>query len=275
MKYYLDTVTLRKLSKNLRDLKDNSFTSALTIFELISGISEREFNIRKQVLKNLFDSNIKIIWDLPEAVKASAFPIIEIVESRVIGLQSICRQLIKSENLKTLISDLDEIYNVDFFKKLDEMYSKSFIEATLRGNENLKKIYEEERKNNGRLSEAIAKDYVKSLESNVSVNNFITIHAIARNLSDATSGGEDKVSILELLYSYNNELNIFVNAFSRFSAQKSGTLGQPAKNDFIDLHHLLYLRNNKQCYMVTDDKMILKITKQSITIAEFKLTHNL
>lgn len=275
MKYYLDTVILRKLSKNLHQFKDNSFTSALSVFELISGISEKEFSIRKQVVKNLFDSGITIVWDLPEAMKAFAFPIIEVIESRVLGLQSICKHLLKSENLKALVSEIDEIYDINFFKKLDEMYSIGFIDATIEGNEKLKKIYNKEKENNGKLFEDIAKNYVKSLESNVSVNNFITIHALARTFSDATSVGEDKVSILELLYSYNNELNIFVNAFSRFSAQKSFTLGHPAKNDYIDLNHLLYLRNDKQCFVVTDDKMILKITEQAITISEFKRIHDL
>lgn len=269
--YYLDTVTIRKLSKELPQLKHNCFTSALSIFELISGISEKEFYIRKQVLKNLFDSQVPIIWELPEAMKAYAFPIIEIKESRVLGLKKICFELLRSESLETLILNTrNEIYNVSFFNQLDGIYSRGFIESTIKGNDTLKKIYNAEREKNGELFENFSKNFVKSLQSNEEMNNFITLQAIASYLSDFASKSNDIVTQEELVKSYNNGINTFIKAFSLFTAQKSAELGNPAKNDFVDLHHLLYLGNNPNYYIITDDKMVIKITKQAKTILEFK-----
>lgn len=271
MRYYLDTVAARALSKELHKLQSHSFTSALVVMELISGIGEREFNIRKQVIKNLIDSRFPVVWKLPEKINAEAFPIIEIKESRVLGLQNLCIELYRSENLEAFITNTEkEIYNIDFFKKLDKNYSNIFIEATLKGNKELKKIYTEQRLNNGKEFEDYAKQIVKSLASEVDVNNAITIKVIAGHLAAQASEDNDLVTEEEVYNSYNHSIDIFMNAFSLFSAKKSGELGTPAKNDYTDLLHLLYLGNNPNLSIVTNDNMILKITEQSKTILEYK-----
>lgn len=271
MKYYLDTVAVRRLSKELPKLKDNSYTSALVILELISGINEREFNIRKQVIKNLLECGFPIIWKLPETIKAEAFPILEIREKRTLGLLRICYELLRSENLETLILKTEnEVYNIDFFKEWDSTHSFGFINATSKGNEELKKIYNDERLNNGEAFENYAKQFVKSLASDFELNNSITVKGMASNYAAQASSNGEKVSEEEVHNSYNHSIDIFLEYFSLFSAKKSGELGTPAKNDYVDLNHLLYLRDNLNCFIVTDDKMILNIiTKQSLTIQKF------
>lgn len=164
MKYYLDTVSIRKFSKELFTLKDICYTSALCVFELISGLNQREFLIRKKALQNLFDSKIMIIWELPEAMKTFAFPIVEITETRVLGLQKLCFHLVNSDSFENFIfKSKDEKYNLDFFNHLDNVYSTGFLNATIKGNLTLKKIFADERKNNGEVFEKLAKEYVKSL----------------------------------------------------------------------------------------------------------------
>lgn len=271
MRYYLDIVTVRALSKELHKLQSNSFTSALVVMDLISGIGEREFNIRKHVIKNLIDSRFPVVWKLPEKIKAEAFTIIEIKESRVIGLQKLCNELYRSENLETFITNTEkEIYNIDFFKKLDKSYSDIFIEATLKGNQELKNIYTEQRVNNGKEFEDYAKQIVKSLASEVDANNAITIKVIAGHLAAQASKDDDLLTEGEVYNSYNHSIDIFMTAFSLFSAKKSGELGTPAKNDYTDLNHLLYLGSNPNLSIVTNDNMILKITAQSKTLLEYK-----
>ena len=63
-KYYLDTSTVRQYSNKLEKFKNkNIFTSILVIFELLSGVNnEKEFFLRKSVIKNLCKSNIQIDW---------------------------------------------------------------------------------------------------------------------------------------------------------------------------------------------------------------------
>lgn len=271
MRYYLDTVAVRTLSKELPKLRNNSFTSALVILELISGLSEREYTIRKQVIKNLLINRFPIVWKLPETIKAEAFPIIEINESRTHGLLKICFELIRSENLETLILNTkNETYNIDFFKELDKTYYTGFIDATLKGNEDLKKIYSEIRSTEGKIYENIAKQFVKSLEKEYETNNGFTLNAIANHLSIFASKNSDYVSDEELRKCYNHSIDIFLQVFSSFSAKKSGELGTPAKNDYIDLNHLLYLGNKPNLYIVTNDKMILNNTVQSKTIEDYK-----
>jgi len=272
IKYYLDTVAVRRLSKELPKLKGNSYTSALVILELISGINEREFKIRKQVVKNLLESRFPIVWKLPETIKAEAFPIIEIKEKRTLGLLKICFELLRSENLETLILTTEnEVYNIDFFKEWDNTHSFGFVDATSKGNEELKKIYNDERVNNGEAFENYAKQFVKSLASDFEVNNAVTIKGMASNYAAQVSSNGEEVSEEEVYNSYNHSIDIFLESFSLFSAKKSGVLGTPAKNDYVDLNHLLYLRSDPNCFIVTDDKMILNIiNKQSITVQKFK-----
>ena len=244
MKYYLDTVSIRKLSKELTELKDVCYTSALCVFELISGLRENEFLVRKKAIQNLFDSGIPIIWELPEAMKTYAFPIVEITESRVQGLQKLCFHLVNSENFESFISKTkDEKYSLEFFNHLDNIYSTGFLEATIKGNQTLKQIFAEQRDKHGEAFEKSAKDYVKSLSTNPK-NKSITISAIASYLSDLVNKAGDKMEVSELIQCYNGSIDIFIEAFSLFSAQKSSFLDSPAKNDFLDLHHLLYLGNN-------------------------------
>lgn len=66
------------------------------------------------------------------------------------------------------------------------------------------------------------------------------------------------------------EILTYISAFSIFTAQKSVEFNTPAKNDFIDLHHLIYLGNNQDSFIVTDDKMIPNVTTQVIKISEFE-----
>ncbi|TOK15525.1 hypothetical protein CGI24_23960, partial [Vibrio parahaemolyticus] len=67
MKYYLDTNVLYNLKKASPSVVDKSFTSCLSIFELISGIdSSEKFIRRKRALEAVAKSNINIVWELPK-----------------------------------------------------------------------------------------------------------------------------------------------------------------------------------------------------------------
>ena len=267
MKYYLETNSLRKLNSSLEVLKENSFTSALSIFELISGIREQDFHIRKCVLENIFKSHIEIIWAFPEEITVNAFPGMEYEEERVNPLKKICGDLIESKNLKVFQKKASKgKFNLDFFKNLDKEYSNRFINATKNGNANLKKIIKDE---NEEYLIDFSTNFIKSLPENHSMNNSITLQAITDNLKKALelSSGEliDEKKIYE---QYNGSINIFISAFSLFTARKNSEFNIPAKNDFIDLHHLIYLANNENYFIVTDDKMIPKMTNQVKKIDE-------
>lgn len=270
MRYYLDTVAIRKLSKELSSLNKLCYTSALCIFEIISGISQNEYLARKKAVVNLFASGIPIIWELPEAMKTHAFPIVEIIEHRTSGLMNISLHLLDSIDFADFASRTkDELYSLDFFSDLDNVYSAGFINGTNRGNQNLKEIFKHIREKDGEDFEKIAKEYLKSLVADP-INRQITINAIADYLAVHVNKAGDQMEVSELIKTYNGSIDVFIDAFSLFTIQKSALLNSPSKNDFLDLHHLLYLKNDRQDFIVTDDKMILEITSQSISIQEFK-----
>jgi len=268
MRYYLETNSLRTLSSRLESLNENVFTSALSIFELISGIKDQDFLIRKSVIKNIFKSGIEIIWLLPEEITVNAFPGLEFQEDRIIALKKLCQYLIDSHSMKDFLRKGSKgKYNLDFFKNLDKQYSNRFLESITKGNQNLKQIIADD---NEEYLSNFSKQYIKSLPYKHSLNQSITLKAIAGNLKDSLelSSGEliDEQKIYE---NYNGNINIFISAYSLFTAIKNAEFNTPAKNDLIDLYHLIYLANNEDHFIITDDKMIPKITTQVKKISEF------
>lgn len=65
MRYYLETSAIRKLSPKLSTFASNSnvFTSSLVLFELISGMTERDYALRKMTIKRTLESGINIDFD--------------------------------------------------------------------------------------------------------------------------------------------------------------------------------------------------------------------
>lgn len=268
MKYYLETNSLRKLNNRLNDIKEISFTSALSIFELISGIREQDFHIRKGVIESIFKFELEVIWLLPEEVTVNAFPGMEFQEDRIAPLKKLCQYLIESKNMNDFLKKASKgKYNIEFFKNLDAQYSSKFVQATIVGNKDLKTIIESQ--NEDYLIE-FSKHYNKSLPVNHQVNNSITLKAITSNLKDALELSSGELIDEKKIYDhYNGSINIFISAFSLFSAKKGAEFNTPAKNDFIDLYHLIYLGNNQDHFIVTDDKMISENTTQVIKISKF------
>jgi hypothetical protein len=267
--YYLEPNSLRKLNKNLNSIKDFCFTSSYAIFELISGIKESDYNIRKAVITNLLKEDFPIIWSLPSTLTARAFPPIDYIDKKEVGLKEISNCLAKSNSFDDFVSlSKDFNYNLKYFKELDNFYSKKFIDATMEGNQNLKKIINNE---NPALPKKFSKDLLKNLPQLKKLNMSITLMAIVNDLVNGIKIETGKQFDEEKVYDlYNGKINIYIEAFSLFTATKSAELNQPSKNDFVDLNHLIYLSNSNKKFIVTDDKMILSFTENAIKIDDFK-----
>lgn len=268
MKYYLETNSLRKLNNQLGAIKEICFTSALSIFELISGIREQDFHIRKVVIESIFNTGLEVIWLFPEEVTVNAFPGMEFQEDRIKPLKRLCQCLIESENISGFLEKASQgKYNLEFYQNLDKQYCSKFSSASLQGNKNLKAIIESQ--NEDSLRE-FSKSFNGSLPYNHQVNNSITLKAIASNLKDSLELSSGELIDEKKVYDhYDGSINIFISAFSLFTAKKSAEFNTPSKNDFIDLYHLIYLGNNHNYFIVTDDKMIYNNTSQVKKISEF------
>jgi hypothetical protein len=73
MKCYLDTNAVRQISKIQFTNEYEIFTSALSIFEIISGINTEEYIKRKNILNTIENSGLNILWELPRATMIKSF----------------------------------------------------------------------------------------------------------------------------------------------------------------------------------------------------------
>jgi len=266
MKYYLETNSLRSLNKKLNLLSNDCFTSGLSIFELISDItkSEKEFNIRKSVIRNVLKSELIINWDSQKTIKAKAFPGITFKDSEMDGLKELTTSLIECKTLTEFLEITKEKkYNQNFFKDLDNLYSKHFINSTAIGNEKFKKHTKDD-------DSLKSKEFLNNLKDNSILNESITLFNIVNDMVDAMEKQlKIKVDRAKIYDSYNGSISVFIKHFSYYTADKGAKLDLPARNDFLDLLHLIYLGNGENIKIVTKDKLLEKLDV-AISIEDFK-----
>ncbi len=265
MNYYLETNAIRGLNKELNLLSNDCYTSALSIFELMAEITknEKEFNIRRSVIQNVLNSKVQINWDSHKTIKAKCFPQITFKDAETEGLKELTYDLIECESIEKF-KKLTETkkYNQSFFNNLDKLYSTSFIESTIKGNTKFKKHIEDDEN---------SKVILQSLPHNTELNEGITLFTIVNDIMDALEKQLNLKNINrgKVFASYNGNMDIYIKHFSFYTAMKGAELKVPAKNDFLDLLHLIYLGNGSNCKIVTNDNFLKKMN-ESITIEDFK-----
>jgi hypothetical protein len=267
MNYYLEPNSLRSLNKQLHLLPKNCFTSGLSIFELISDLtkSEKEFNIRKSVINNVITNKVKINWDSQKTIKAKAFPQITFDDAETHGLKELVNLLLKTESLESFLHNSQSSkYNHNFFNNLDKLYSSHFIEATIEANKKVKSQIDCD-------STSFAKQFVKSLPLNNELNEGMTLFIIVNDIMDALEKQLNLKNInrAKIFSSYDGSFDVYLKYFSHYVATKSSENKLPGGNDFLDLLHLIYLGNGKDCKIVTNDSL-LKNLDVAISIEDFK-----
>lgn len=278
MEYYIETGALRILNKDLHLLKEDCFTSAWSIFELMSELtkSEKEFRIRKSVITNIINSNFRVTWSSPDELKAKAFPSIKYRDFRFEGLRDLVDEFLKYSNFETFLSDTSsKKYNYSFFNELDKKYVEQFINGGISGNEKIKTIiadgipiFGEDYKNEVKL-------FLENLYLNESdYNENLTLFSMFEGLIDGLEL-ELKLNLndsqkAKIFASYDNSLNVFLKQYSFYSGKKMAEFKVPAKNDVLDLLHLMYLEDGNQKIIVSDDKLLLEAKNHCISVNNFK-----
>lgn len=103
MKCYLDTNCVRWINKFKNFDKYDVFTSALSIFEIISGIdSEEEYIKRKNILKSIQNSKLNILWELPITMMIKAFGF-SIINTDVNSTKIMMNKIIESSNYDDIL----------------------------------------------------------------------------------------------------------------------------------------------------------------------------
>lgn len=272
MKYYLETNALYNLKNIPDDVKTNSFTSIYALSELITGISDETFSKRRSILNQLDRSGIPIDQAFPQEIifnSFDAFEDYEFIEQRDESLNNLFQAILKSESISQFRdspSYANGQINFDYFKIVDEHQTQNFVESTITFNTILAEEIVKEPN-----SSILYDDTTYDLGSKKSVEEFLitvpefnrsaTILAVTNMISRFT---KVKIPIKEIYESYNGLINPYIEIFSRFVARKTGESGKPGKNDFQDLTHLLYLRNEPARKIVSNDNLFRKFAPEYI-----------
>ncbi|WP_136668893.1 hypothetical protein [Flavobacterium sp. H122] len=115
-----------------------------------------------------------------------------------------------------------------------------------------------------------SKEFLQNLKNDTVLNEGITLLNIVNDIVDAMEKQlKFKINRAEIYDSYNGSMNVFIKHFSYYTAVKSAELKVPAKNDYLDLLHLIYLGNGKNIKIVTGDNLLEKMDV-AISIEDFK-----
>ncbi len=261
--FYLETSSLRRLSGKITnpEILKKCFTSGLSIFELLSGMTEEEYDKRRTILKKFIDSEINIIWALPNEMLKNAFPDISFTDVLSNTLREIVQVVLESASFikanqmcgsSNLLADLESL------ARLDEHLSGMLNSIYIHGSEFMKNQI-------GRNKLKAVYRFTKELESNFSDELRVAFNAwrqwgiisqIAINLcmSLEIDGWENQLE--RILNSYSGSLQFYYEAISHYVEKMIMEDQIPGKNHGLDLSHFLYMENNITVKMVSDDKFI-------------------
>jgi hypothetical protein len=260
-RYYLETNALYHISKYDKKQVGESFTSALALYELIAGMDAATYQRRKGILHLTQNSGITIDWRLPEEIlfeSYSAGEEFKFVDTRTDKLETIFNQALAIDSFEEFRATANDIF--EYFSSLDKRWGSSFIQATVAGNGVLKETFihnpDETIVFNGKTYPVNTPEQMKLfLTEQPAVNRAITVNAFVQMFMASPAIQSAGFTEEEVHDSYNGWTDHFMDAFSVNSMSRMLGGQAPAKNDFVDLLHLLYLRNFKDCKIVSDDKI--------------------
>ena len=257
MRLYLETSSLRFLGRRIINIP-NVFTSFLSLFELISGLTDEDFSQRKSIIRYVLDSKMPIDWDSPEALYASAFPVFPVIsqeELRTNSMRSIFEMILSSSNSREVKEKSRHLeFDLEYFQKYDSIYSTRFLIAGEKGIQETKQIAS---------IDPAQKNILDNLNTSLwNFNYASTLYAIAKGCASAIGddNGNKEDIIKDIYNSYNGKIDFYVAAFSYYSANQLSLSQFSGKNDAFDIMHFLYLRNDPTVVIVSNDRLISKIS---------------
>lgn len=248
---YLETNSLRIFANKLFDSNfvQNKYTSILAVIELLSGIKDNnEYQRRRGIINQVVESEIynRICPLFPITIFYKAFGCYINDEEQahsIIDLLKIITTIPDYNDFITFISihkEFEEYFR--FTQDFDNRSSKHFISLMAHKSKNAdrKKLIPE--------FETRWKEQDFNLILNIAVNYYAS--KIPTNLANGRTFDE-------LVASYDKSINPFLLASSYYVDQKISLKNDVAKNDSIDLLHLLYIREGDT--IVSDDKLLNRI----------------
>lgn len=252
---YLETNALRILANRLHcsNFVQDKYTSVLSIIELLSGIKdEKEYKRRRGIIKKIVESEIythnRIHPLLPASVIAKSFGIPQsVVEQNcvvgIIGLLKIVVAIPCYNSFINLVSQDKELEEFFYFtQNFDDISGKYFISLMT------------DKSKNTNTEVLIPEFKVRWEERDFESILYRVVHYYASKISNNMADGKTQT---ELVDAYDRSINPFLLAVSYYVDQKISLKNTVAKNDSIDLLHLLYIRESD--VIVSDDKLLHNI----------------
>lgn len=266
MRYYLDTNCVRQISKCGPFGKNEVFTSALSIFEIISGItSEKEYSIRKNILKAIKKSDLKILWKLPSAIMVESFNL----PSKYLFEDSESAKIMMDEIIKS--NDYVEFLDLKFNLGGEDYTYKTFIdhdnEINLVSKESINysisTLNKEERK---ALKEFTLDSSTLRFQKEITIRNLLHKQLNINN--------NDDPQYLNSLdhYFQNNQLDNYFTLliFLPLIAVTNGS--NAGSNDGMDYQHLIY--THEIDFFVSSDKFYKRIPNNVREHIDFEFINN-
>ena len=255
MRVYLDTSSIRKNSNSLNMFKShNTFTSALVVFELISGINEKDFFLRQKVIKNLLDSSIYIDWDTYQKKMHNSFSVSfndsesDVIRQMVTKIVA-CKTFDEYTQLKIVTED-GTYYTYESFVDFDEEISKIGKKYSQIARDEWKNKDKEDRKMfiKHMFEEKYIKSYVQFLSE-------ISMMVLVEDLSEHKRPSPEYFDMLDKYDGESLDVYLKYNNLLYLLHEINGS--ECSKNDTIDSLHLLYLKRNDT--IVSEDKIFKKL----------------
>lgn len=259
--YYLETNSIRIFNKKLVTpfYLNNCYTSLLVICELLAGIKDQlTFKERKGIIRMIYSSRILSDQDLPETklYKAFGVPVNNNTNEGIMLLGALC---IASESYTEFLDQIPKHFLLEpwQFLKIYDNIDGRFKESYKRRQE----VFDYSDPNMVTVFTKRWDDLHKKPELKESILNDIIVYFAQSILSDNVIKVEGK-DLKDLLKSYNHSLDIYFLCIGYFSGTKLIFKNAPSRNDYLDLVHLMYLRNPLDI-IVTNDKMLHKILNKT------------
>lgn len=271
MSVYLETNALMKLTSY--KCKESVWTSIFSIFEILSGLTEKEYEARKACLRRIKEEKMEIKGPMPAPILMNLFEIpydAKYNESMCEMIIDMCHAVLENEDYSKFI-DRDILF-------IDKINIRR-IEDALAGLKKLDDSISGMTKNLDRLFEGENKDYISQIYDTTGIKGLADYfwmkfydnqlneerlsHAEPFAGTDVIATSRQKMKILFSKYNF----KLFLRAQAAIFAVAYFINGNSQdKNNPSDLAHLLYLDEND--IFVSNDKLFQRVLE---ACPEFKL----
>lgn len=237
------------------------------MFELLSGITEQDYRIRKSIISSVISSKIFIDWSFPIDLIYKAFDYVKWDSGYPRAIQKACENLATSTDLesakKSLVSgndslSLNDLANMDkLLSNLQVEYFESSKVAfdQMFGGKSKATIYEllhNKLKDGPRLPDSL----INTMENEkIKFSIFQLALAISQELDDKNC----LQTVQDIYFSYNGSLRYYFEVSAYFFENRVAYNHGIKKNDVFDIAHFMYLKDSDVTKIVSDDKLVKEV----------------